>query len=246
MKKSLLFIITSMSLVGCGKNAFINSNDLSLINNAESEALKIDSYIGSNAMALSGNIDTGFDNQIRVSTGTKSVENFSSQTNGATLSISNSIDGIGYTMEHVDDDMQLGSTRRNLYVENPVSQDSAVGQGSGIDFNYGSFQTRNSMLVSFDTPISHFGIDLLDFESDSNFTIGKLRAYDCSATPKKVYDLDIDFGAENGNAQTHFLGIISNKKEICKIILTVGDDSTGNGFNERFAIDNLRFGSATN
>lgn len=246
MNKSLLFIISSLSLVGCGKNAFINSNDLSLLNNAESEALKIDSYIGSNAMALSGNIDTGFDNQIRVSTGTKSVENFSSQTNGATLSISNNIDGIGYNMEHVDDDMQLGSTRRNLYVENPVSQDSAVGQGSGVDFNYGSFQTRNSMLLSFDAPISHFGIDLLDFESDSNFTLGKLRAYDCSATPKKVYDLDIDFGSENGNAQTHFVGIISNKKEICKIIVTVGDDSTGNGFNERFAIDNLRFGTATN
>ncbi len=102
------------------------------------------------------------------------------------------------------------------------------------------------MLLSFNSPIAHFGIDLLDFESDSNFTLGQVRAYDCSTTPVKIYENDINFNSENGDSEIHFLGIIANHASICKIIIAVGDDSSGEGKSERFAIDNLRFGTATN
>lgn len=246
MKKSLLIIITSMSLIGCGKNAFINSDGLSLINNVESVNLNIYSFTGSSSDGLAGNVSTGFDNQIKSSTGTKSLENFSSFTNGASLALSGTLDGVNFKIEHVDDDGKLGSVKRNLYVENPVSQDGAVGQGSGVDFRYGSLRSKNSMLLTFDKPIGHFGVDLLDFESDSNFTLGLIRAFDCSADSKEIFNNEINFATDNGNSEAHFYGFVTNKKVVCKVIVVVGDDSMGSGFTESFAIDNLRFGSATN
>lgn len=246
MKKLTLLFLTTLSLISCGKNAYLSSNSDRLINTIQTEELIINTFISTAVSDLSGNIDSGFDTQINNLSGSKSIEDFSSLSLGSSLEISNSFDSITYTMEHVDDDGDLGGTRRNLYIESPVSQDSATGDGNGIDFRYGSLTTKNAMLVTFDKPIAHFGVDLLDFESDSNFTLGKLRAYDCSDSPQKIYESDINFETENGDSEVHFAGLISNQVAICKVILVVGDDSSGDGKSEKFAIDNLRFGTATN
>lgn len=271
MKK--LIILSLIFTISCGKNAFLNSTKKSLINtvttqdpsdssgsqdNSDSntdinndgsngdsnQSLNVKSYIGTNAMSLLGFELTNFESEINTNSGTKSLENFSQSPLGAKCELSSTIDGIKYKIQHLEDNGELGTTPRTFVVEKKVTQDKTKGDGVGLDFHAGSPKTRNSMLITFDQPIAHFGIDLIDFESDINFTVGKLRAYNCSS--EKIFEMNIDFLTENGNRENHFIGFTANKAQFCKVIVIVGDDGLGDGNKESFAIDNLRFGTATN
>lgn len=242
------YLVLSFSfilLIGCGQNASILK--LREISNQAltPDQLEFQSFVGTAAMGLNGYDDSGFSDALSSSPDSKVVDDFSSYVLGSSLELIGFKDGISYSIKHFDDDGGLGIVDRNLYVENPVSQDRAAGFEHGIDFSYGALTNRNMMVVTFDQPMGHFGVDLIDFESHQDFTLGEMRVYSCADDPELLLVMDIDFNDEDGNEEVHFLGLTATEAVICHIAIVVGDDSPGEGKSERFAIDNLRFGLAT-
>lgn len=133
-------------------------------------------------------------------------------------------------------------------LETPAAQGTASGTGSwGMDSGSGGTTTRNALLVSFtSTPgglgIGHFGLDLIDFEAAAAFTRGTLRLYRAGSL---VFTRDFDWGAQNGNNQTHFLGIVADGSFwFDQVAVVVGDDSAGGGNAETWAADRFTFGQA--
>jgi hypothetical protein len=134
-------------------------------------------------------------------------------------------------------------------VELPVSQGSATGAGSwGLDSGSGSTTSRNALLVNFTTTpgglgIGHFGLDLVDFEASSAFTRGTLRLYSAGSL---VFTRDFDWGAQDGNNQVHFLGVVASAgaANFDQAVFVVGDDSAGGGNSETWAADRFTFGQA--
>jgi hypothetical protein len=133
-------------------------------------------------------------------------------------------------------------------VETPVSQGTATGAGSwGLDSGSGSTTSRNALLVDFTTTpgglgIGHFGLDLVDFEASSAFTRGTLRLYRAGTL---VFTRDFDWGAQDGNNQVHFLGVVAvGAGTFDQAAFVVGDDSAGGGNAETWAADRFTFGGA--
>jgi hypothetical protein len=134
-------------------------------------------------------------------------------------------------------------------VELPVSQGTATGSGSwGLDSGSGSTTSRNALLVNFTTTpaglgVGHFGLDLVDFEASSAFTRGTLRLYRGGSL---VFTRDFDWGAQDGNNQVHFLGVVASAgaANFDQVVLVVGDDSAGGGNSETWAADRFTFGQA--
>jgi hypothetical protein len=133
-------------------------------------------------------------------------------------------------------------------VETPVSQGTATGAGSwGLDSGSGSTTSRNALLVDFTTTpgglgVGHFALDLVDFEAASAFTRGTLRVYRAGSL---VFTRDFDWGAQDGNNQVHFLGVVAvGDGTFDQVALVVGDDSAGGGNSETWAADRFTFGSA--
>lgn len=138
-----------------------------------------------------------------------------------------------------------------VIVERPAAQAGAVGSASwGLDSGSGSTSTPNALLIHFSaTPfgagIGHFGVDLLDFEANAAFTAGQLRLYDNGVL---VHAAPLDFGAQSGNDETRFVGVVANPAEggllFDSVALVLGDDGPGNGRFERWAADSFTFGRA--
>lgn len=133
-------------------------------------------------------------------------------------------------------------------LETPAAQGTATGLGSwGLDSGSGGTTTRNALLVNFTgTPgglgIGHFGLDLIDFEAAAAFTRGTLRLYRAGSL---VFSRDFDWGAQDGNNQTHFLGIVADGAFwFDQVAVVVGDDSAGGGNAETWAADRFTFGQA--
>jgi hypothetical protein len=134
-------------------------------------------------------------------------------------------------------------------VETPVSQGTATGSGSwGLDSGSGSTTSRNAFLADFTTTpgglgIGHFGVDLVDFEASSAFTRGTLRVYRAGSL---VFSRDFDWGAQDGNNQVHFLGVVASgtAANFDQVVFVLGDDSAGGGNSETWAADRFTFGQA--
>jgi hypothetical protein len=133
-------------------------------------------------------------------------------------------------------------------VETPVAQGTVTGAGTwGLDSSSGSTTSRNALLVDFTTTpgglgVGHFGLDLVDFEASSSFTRGTLRLYRAGTL---VFSREFDWGAQDGNNQTHFLGVVAyGEGSFDQAAFVVGDDSSGGGNSETWAADRFTFGSA--
>jgi hypothetical protein len=133
-------------------------------------------------------------------------------------------------------------------LETPAAQGTATGSGSwGLDSGSGSTTSRSALLVNFTaTPggigIGHFGLDLIDFEAAAGFTRGTLRLYRAGSL---VFSRDFDWGAQDGNNQVHFLGIVAvGAVWFDQAAFVVGDDSAGGGNSETWAADRITFGQA--
>ena len=136
-------------------------------------------------------------------------------------------------------------------VESPASQSGAVGSGSwGLDGSGGSTSTRNALLLDFVvTPgglgIGHFGADLVDWEASSSFTRAELRLYTAGTL---LFSHPFDWGADDGNGATHFLGVVALADRggvlFDQVVLVIGDDGPGGGDAERWAADRFTFGQA--
>lgn len=246
-----IFFIFSFVLFGCGQNAHITD---ALIDAEPGDEIvtpdpvpvphEIRSYIGNATDGLTGGTTTGFTSELAM-IGAQSVEDFNAMVDSTVLIIGNTIDGVTYSLIHTDDDGGLGVGSRNNYIESPVSQDGATSGSRGLDLRFGSGTTLNMLSVSFDQAVAHVGLDLLDFESSSAFTLGILRVYDCvMPVPSIIETVNLDFGAEDGDAEIHFVGVSSTAAEFCHFTVSVGDDGAGGGLSERFALDNIRFGTA--
>jgi hypothetical protein len=140
-----------------------------------------------------------------------------------------------------------------LAVEAPVKQDGAIGTAAwGVD-SVGTDSTikRNAAVFNFTvTPeskgIGHFGLDLLDLESDANFRLAEIRLYKGGS---QVYFNTINWGTDNGSGKSHFLGLIADNNDqfFDQISIVVGDDNSGAGgfgFTEAWAAENFTFGQA--
>ncbi len=134
-------------------------------------------------------------------------------------------------------------------VETPASQGSATGSGTwGLDGGSGSSTSRNALLVNFTTTpgglgIGHFGVDLVDFEAAAAFTRGTLRLYRGGSL---VFSRDFDWGAQDGNNQVHFLGVVSDGGGMFDAAaFVVGDDGPGGGDSQTWAADRFTFGAAS-
>lgn len=133
-------------------------------------------------------------------------------------------------------------------VETPAAQGTVTGLGTwGLDSGSGSTTSRNALLVHFaETPlglgIGHFGLDLLDFEASSAFTSGTLHLYRQGTL---VFSRDFDWGIEDGNNQSHFLGVVAvGGGWFDQVAIVVGDDTAGGGNAETWAADRFTFGQA--
>jgi hypothetical protein len=133
-------------------------------------------------------------------------------------------------------------------VETPTSQGGATGAGAwGLDSGSGSSTSRNALLIDFTTTagglgIGHFGLDLVDFEASSAFTRGTLRLYRAGTL---VFTRDFDWGAQNGDGQVHFLGVVSSGTGFFdQVAVVLGDDTAGGGLSETWAADRFTFGQA--
>jgi PEP-CTERM motif-containing protein len=134
-------------------------------------------------------------------------------------------------------------------IETPAVQGSATGAGSwGLDGGSGSTTSRNALLADFTTTpgglgIGHFGLDLIDFEASAAFTRGTLRLYRGGSL---VFTQDFDWGAQDGNNQVHFLGVVASSAALFdQVVVVLGDDSSGGGNAETWAADRFTFGQAT-
>jgi hypothetical protein len=135
-----------------------------------------------------------------------------------------------------------------LNVETPAAQGAVAGTGTwGLDSGPGSTTSRNALLVHFaETPlglgIGHFGLDLLDFEASSAFTSGTLNLYRDGVL---VFSRGFDWGAGDGNDESHFLGVVAvGAGWFDQVAIVVGDDTAGGGNAETWAADRFTFGQA--
>ena len=139
-----------------------------------------------------------------------------------------------------------------LAVERPASQGGQDGAGSwGVDSGGGGATTRNALLVDFhETPqgrgLSHFGVDLIDFEVSPAGQLGELRTYDRG---QLAASWPFDWQSPDaGNRTTHFLGVIAGPGEapFDQVLIVIGDDTPGGtGFREGYAADRFTFGGRT-
>jgi hypothetical protein len=139
-----------------------------------------------------------------------------------------------------------------LRVEKPVNQDGVKGIAAwGVDSQGNdNNSTRNAALFDFTTTrgnagIGHFGVELYDFESDSAFRLAELRLYKSGSL---IYNTNINWGSgANGDKESHFLGVVANSSSeyFDQVVVVLGDDSTGKGWNEAWAADNFTFGQAS-
>jgi hypothetical protein len=187
-------------------------------------------------------------------------------TGQASLVRTGTIDGVAWAYEAFDVDfsaapvgfLTVGAVGGDNFdldlvdVERPASQSGATGSGSfGLDSGAGSTATPNALLVHFGvTPgglgVGFFGVDLLDFEASGLFTTGQLRLYDGGAL---VFAAPIDFGANAGNGEAHFFGVVANLAQggvlFDTVAFVLGDDSADGGRFERWAADRFTFGPSS-
>ncbi|MEL6457026.1 MAG: PEP-CTERM sorting domain-containing protein [Cyanobacteria bacterium J06621_15] len=148
----------------------------------------------------------------------------------------------------------------NLYVEgdpNGVGQsvnasywgiDSQDNNGSGGEDN----TTRNALLIAFDRPVKGFGVDLIDFESDSAFTEGQVYIYNGDANQADaVFNIDTanwsgdNPNGKNGNRAINFINVAgTGGTTFDRVAFVLGDDNGGNALNEAWAAGNFRFAAS--
>ena len=139
----------------------------------------------------------------------------------------------------------------NEDIEVPAAQAGGAGTGSwGVDSSGGSNTTKNAALFDFTTTpggngIGHFGVDLIDFESDPAFTTGEVRLYDGG---NLVFSNPIVWPASNGDGEVHFIGIVADDPAdfFDQAVFVVGDTGNNQGFSQRWAADRFTFGQAFN
>jgi len=131
----------------------------------------------------------------------------------------------------------------SIRVESPASQSGGVGSGSwGVDSTAVSTSRRSGLLVDFTTSpggggISHFGLDLIDFEAGVG-SEGQLRLY---AAGLLVFTADFALTPDGGNSSTHFLGVITDPGggglSFDQAVVLVGSKT------DRWAADRFTFGA---
>ncbi len=130
----------------------------------------------------------------------------------------------------------------SIRIESPASQSGGVGVGSwGVDSIAVSTSRRSGLLVDFTTSpgggISHFGVDLIDFEAGVG-SEGQLRLY---AAGLLVFTSDFALAPDGGDSSTHFLGVITDPGGgglmFDQAVVLVGSKT------DRWAADRFTFGS---
>ena len=164
------------------------------------------------------------------------IDDFSIYPIGTFSLLTNVLGGIAYTIEHRDFNLAnptLG-TIRYMVVETPITQNGATLPQKGVETIGGGTSTFNSFVISFATPISSFGINILDSESTTTFGEAQIILYD--AAFNIIHTENLPAGA---NA-VRWYKLQSTLNNISYAVVKVGDE-IGGTLSDQIAITNLTF-----
>lgn len=184
-------------------------------------------------------------------------EDFNSKADGFSSLISNSNDrSFSYELIHQTEKLHqpekvsylediFGTETYSMELEKPVEQNGAIGKDRGVDSHSANRETKDALVWSFASPISFWGGDFLDVESSPSGP-AKLRLYDCNK--KLIRETNVVYpGLQQGQVESHFIGFIAPRKNICHVSLTVGDYErpatwTSRAFFRAIAVDGFNYG----
>ena len=169
---------------------------------------------------------TGFINQ----------EDFSSYANGTYTTINNTIGGTNFSIQHRDFNAAnpLLGTLRSFIVESPISQNGANLPQKGIETIGGGTATFNAFVISFTTPVSAFGANILDAESNTTFGEAQVIAYDSSFNVLHSETLP------SGANLVRWVKLQSTLNNISYVAIKVGDE-IGGTLSDQVAVTNISF-----
>jgi hypothetical protein len=173
---------------------------------------------------------TGFTNQ----------EDFSSYANGTYTTLNNTIGGINYTIQHRDFNLPnpLLGTLRSFIVENPITQNGATLPQKGIETIGGGTTTYNAFVFSFATPISAFGANILDAESNVTFGEAQVILYD------SAFNVIHTENSPSGANAVRWIKLQSTLNNISYAVIKVGDE-IGGSLSDQIAVTNVSFETTT-
>lgn len=123
----------------------------------------------------------------------------------------------------------FGTETFAMLVEPKISQDGITGVDQGVDSLKSDKATLETLLWNYASPISLWGAKVVDLEAGST-----LRLFDCDQNLIKEIKVKYPEG-QSGESSLHFIGVNSNKADICHVSLTSVDSDS-------LAVDEFSYG----